>query len=478
MPELNPFEIDLISRYVKNQNITFSHLPDDLIDHFCCEVENEMNSGMSFREAYLAVRQKTGQRRLNEIQEETLYAIDTNYRKMKNTMKISAVAGTILLGFASLFKIMHWPLAGILMTLGALTLAMVFLPSTLIVLWKESHSHKRLFLLISAFFAAFFFIAGILFKVQHWPGAGIMITLAGISSVLFLVPSLLLTRLRDTETREKKPVYVVGAIGIMIYITGFLFKMQHWPLAGVLLISGFLILFAVVFPWYTRISWKNENHIRAEFIYLVIGSLAIVIPAALTMTNVQNTYNQGYFSHMKQENSLYDFLHQGNMIMQSSASDSVNYDKLQMVHDASVKMISVVDSIEAKMIGTAEGQPGTPVEDPYQITKTEKGQKISFEELSNPFHPVPVKNFLLPGTSPRIQLENALTEYKKSFAKFMSENEMMNLEKTLDISTYLPQQTGENEKISMMTGLHSLAMLKNSVLTVECIVMKSLDNTK
>jgi hypothetical protein len=271
---------------------------------------------MSFRNAYLEARKKISPRRLIEIQQETLYAIDTKYRKMKNTMKTSAVAGTILFGLASLFKIMHWPLAGILMTLGAFTLALVFLPSALAVLWKESHNRKRLFLLISAFFAAFFFIAGILFKVQHWPGAGIMITLAGLSAVIFLIPSLLLTRLRDTGIREKKPVYVVGAIGIMIYITGFLFKMQHWPLAGVLLISGFLILFAIVLPWYTRISWKNENFIKAEFIYLVIGSLAIVIPAALTMTNVQNNYNKGYlynkiyFTHLGQEKILYDYLYQ------------------------------------------------------------------------------------------------------------------------------------------------------------------------
>ncbi len=32
---------------------------------------------------------------------------------MKNTMKISGIAGTIMFGFATLFKIQHWPLAGV-----------------------------------------------------------------------------------------------------------------------------------------------------------------------------------------------------------------------------------------------------------------------------------------------------------------------------------------------------------------------------
>lgn len=478
MPELSPGEIDQISRYIKSQGITISHLPDDLIDHFCCEVENEMMKGSSFNDSFNAVRRKTGSRRLVEIQEETLYAIDTKYRKMKNTMKISGVAGTILFGFAALFRIMHWPLAGILMTLGALTLALVFLPSALVVMWKESHSQKRLFLFISAFFAAFFFIAGILFKVQHWPGTGLIITASGISAVLFLVPSLLLTRLKDTGTKEKKPVYVIGAIGIITYIAGLLFKMQHWPFAGVLLISGFFILFAIVFPWYTRISWKNENSIRAEFIFLVVGSLALVMPAALAMTNVRNDCNKGYFVHLRQEESLYDYLNQDNITLLSSCRDLLNYDKMLQVHGASLKLISFVDSIEAKMIATAEGQPGTPVEKPSRIAQTESRQKVSYEELSKPFHPVPVKDFLLPGTSSESRLESALAEYRKSLAGFIPENEMLNLDKILDISIYIPEQENEKENTSLIVGLHSMAMLKNSVLTVESIVMKSLSDNK
>ena len=83
---------------------------------------------------------------MKDIQEETLYAVDTKYRYMKNLMKISGVAGTVMFGFAALFKIQHWPGAGIMMTLGALILVFAFMPSALVVLWKETHSRKRLFL--------------------------------------------------------------------------------------------------------------------------------------------------------------------------------------------------------------------------------------------------------------------------------------------------------------------------------------------
>ena len=58
--------------------------------------EQEMAEGLDFPDAYRRVKEKIGYRRLKEIQEETLYAVDTKYRNMKKTMKISAIAGTIV----------------------------------------------------------------------------------------------------------------------------------------------------------------------------------------------------------------------------------------------------------------------------------------------------------------------------------------------------------------------------------------------
>ena len=184
MPELSIQNIQQITNDIRNQEIIFSHLADDLIDHICCDVESEMEKGIDFSEAYKLVKLKMGKRRIKEIQEETLYAIDTNYRYMKNTMKISGVAGTVLFGFAVLFKLQHWAGAGLMMVLGSVILAFVFMPTALGVLWKETRSTGKLFLFISAFLAGMFFIIGILFKVQHWPGAGTLLILAMLTGVM------------------------------------------------------------------------------------------------------------------------------------------------------------------------------------------------------------------------------------------------------------------------------------------------------
>ena len=60
MPELTLHHIEQISRDIRKQEIVFSHLLEDLIDHVCCDVEQEMQSGLNFTEAYQGVKQKMG----------------------------------------------------------------------------------------------------------------------------------------------------------------------------------------------------------------------------------------------------------------------------------------------------------------------------------------------------------------------------------------------------------------------------------
>jgi drug/metabolite transporter (DMT)-like permease len=104
-----------------------------------------------------------------------------------------------------------------MLTLGAVILAFVFIPSALGVLWKETHNRKKLFLFISAFIGGICLIIGTMFKVQHWPGAGILLSLSALFGIFFFIPVLLASKLQDQENKAKRPVYILGAIGIICY---------------------------------------------------------------------------------------------------------------------------------------------------------------------------------------------------------------------------------------------------------------------
>ena len=478
MPELSIEHIERIAREVKKQEIVFSHLADELIDHICCDVESEMEAGLTFLEAYIKVKQKIGRRRLREIQEETLYIIDTKYRFMKNTMKISGVVGTILFGFAAMFKIQHWPGAGIMLTLGALILAFVFMPSALGVLWKETRSGKKLVLFISAFLSAGFFITGILFKIQHWNGAAVFLLMTGVTVVVFLIPSILAAGLQDPEIKRERLVYILGAIGLMTFFTGFLFKFMHWQGAGALLMCGLSIIFLIVLPCYTWLKWKDEKYIKPGFIFLIAGSLAILLPSALLNLNLQRSFDEGFYSNLEEQQALYSFMHQNKNEFIVSYHDSSSYLMMHRLDSVTASLLSVIASVEEKMIGESEGKPGNPVENPSQIKQTEIGTEIEYRVLNKPFHTSPVRNFLVPGTESRNRIETATIEYRTYLSAIIPPDYLINIEKLLDPSTHITIPGDGNISISMMSGLHSLALMKNSLLTVEQYLLKVIAGVK
>ncbi len=467
MPELSFQDIDQISNDVRRQEITFSHLADELIDHICCDVEYEMKNGLGFRDAYRSVREKMGHRRLKEIQEETLFAVDTKYRNMKRTMKISAIAGTVMLGFAALFKIMHWPGAGILLTLGAFTLAFVFMPSALTVLWKETHSGKKLFLYISAFVTAMLFIIGVAAKVQHWPLAALILMVACLSGIFAFIPALLAARLKDQENRSKKPVYILGAAGLVFYTLALLCKIQHWPGANLMMMCGVIIIFLVVFPWYTWLTWKEEKNVSAKFIVMVAGSLAIVLPGVLLNLSLQRNYDAGYYIQQKEQQAMFEYKFVQNQSFINNCKDSTAYPVLAGINGKTNDLLKLINDTEAKMIALAEGKPGIPADLTYQIKGTESVPEIQFNLLRAPFHNVPFREFLADGSGSRTELNTALIEYSDYLSGLTPGSDFVKYAKLLDPSAYLPEFNPETDRVSLMTGLHMLQLMKNGILTAE-----------
>jgi len=475
MPELSFQNIEDIVLDIRRQEITFSHLADELIDHLCCDVENEMQHGLGFAEAYSRVKQRMGPRRIKEIQEETLYAVDSKYRKMKNTMKISGIAGTIMFGFATLFKIQHWPLAGILMLLGAVTLALIFMPSAMVVLWKETHNRNRLFLFISGFVTGMLFIFGTLFKIQHWPVAGIILSVSVLSAVFFFIPSLLLNRLADPDNKPKRVVYILGSAGAILYIAGTLFKIQHWPMASLFMVLSLIILFMVVLPWYTWVTWKDERYVSASFIFIIIGSLLIIVPGALINLNLRNMYNEGYYPHILKEERLYEVSLGMNKSLLARYHDSLCYGDMEVLHSKTADVLALLEKVETKMVGVSEGKLLDTVLNNQSVPRSEKGFDIRNNVLESPFSKVPSGELLMPGCSVRQDLDKVLERYLDYAASLTPEKDSGKFRGLLDPSVYLPAGTAAQQELTLLSALHTMDILKNNVVAVEshllaCIV--------
>jgi hypothetical protein len=126
------------------------------------------------------------------------------------------------------------------------------------------------------------------------------------------------------------------------------------------------------------------------------------------------------------------------------------------------------------MVAESEGKPGMPVLSTQQIIQTERGSEIQYKSLTSPFNPGPVKDFLLPGCTYRKELDAALTTYMNYLSGLPSGGELKTFKGLLDATIYLPGENPKSSEISLMTGLHSLMLLKNSLLTVELSALTSI----
>jgi len=308
MPELQEKEIELISVDIEKQGLTFTPLRNELLDHICCEIEIEMEHGMTFNNAYRKVRERMGQRRIRKIQDETLTLISKKYRRMKRIMYGLGIAAPILLISAAIFKVFHWPGASLLVTLALFIIGMVFLPVFVMVRIRDTRRQDepvpmRLYLTGVVF--GMLSILGALFKVQHWPGAGWMLTIGLTGTALLFLPMYAIHQIRsatEEQRRVKRRLWIGGTVTGVLLILGALFKIMHWPGAGIVILVSWSLVAVVLIPLLVLSQLRqNDNRVGNFFMILLVSVAVSVFFLALSRT-VPDYYNLGYF--MLEDNFL------------------------------------------------------------------------------------------------------------------------------------------------------------------------------
>lgn len=122
-------------------------------------------------------------------------------------------------------------------------------------------------------------LLGVLFKSMHWPGAGILILSGVVYGVVYTIVYLS-KGLKTLGEGLPKTAGVIGAITIAIVMLGFLFKLMHWPGAGILVIVSHVALFitAVLFiiDAYQESDEKLKNY-KALLGFIVFVLITIML---------------------------------------------------------------------------------------------------------------------------------------------------------------------------------------------------------
>jgi len=136
--------------------------------------------------------------------------------------------------------------------------------------------------------------AGVIFKIMHWPGASILLTL-GIFVLLFIfLPPALLSSYKGEGRRENLALYVITWITCLVIFISMLFKIQHWPGAGLLMVISLPFPFVVFLPVYLYVTGKNERHniyntVAILFLLTIISSISALLALNVSKDRIDDS---------------------------------------------------------------------------------------------------------------------------------------------------------------------------------------------
>ena len=212
MVDITEQNIREITVLVEARGVEMKELSYDLVDHICCMIEEKMESGKNYASALEESIASFGKKGIRQIQEETTFLLTKNILAMRKTMHITGITSAILLLLATIFKIRHWPGAGVMYVLGIVSLCLIFMPIFLTVRVKEKIGKPRLWINVVGTLSAFILCFGILFKIMHWPLANILMTSGGIMVIFIYLPLYIFNYYKNKELRTNTVITTVVAI--------------------------------------------------------------------------------------------------------------------------------------------------------------------------------------------------------------------------------------------------------------------------
>jgi len=136
---------------------------------------------------------------------------------------------------------------------------------------------------------------GLILKVNHWPTAGILITTGTLILVLIFLPIALINNYKVEGNNQNRMLYIVTYITCLVVFIGMLFKIMHWPYAGIGLFIALPFPYIVFLPVFLVVTAKNKNfNIYNTVFVLLMLALNSVFSALLALNVSKETINDSY----------------------------------------------------------------------------------------------------------------------------------------------------------------------------------------
>ena len=123
-------------------------------------------------------------------------------------------------------------------------------------------------------------LVGVIFKTQHWPGAGVILMLGIVAFAAIYAILLFIDRQKSLKSSIAKTSNLFVLLAMVLISVGFLFKMQHWPGAGVIIYVCNVALLALIPIKYLQAA-KEKDKVKSTNFYNEAFVITIVLGFSL-----------------------------------------------------------------------------------------------------------------------------------------------------------------------------------------------------
>jgi hypothetical protein len=219
---LSDKQIDYILNDIGARGVEMESLQQNLLDHVCCIIEQNLEANGDFENFYQKTIQTFYKDELWEIEEETLLLLTyKNYYTMKKIMINSGIFSASTFFAGSIFKIMHWPGSGPLIILAMLASSFIFLPLFFLFKKNETTDSKNKIIVAIGSTNGILFCISMLFKIMHWPGAHALWLITIGMMVFVFVPLFFFNGIKNEATKTN----TIATTIILIIVAGFFFAL-------------------------------------------------------------------------------------------------------------------------------------------------------------------------------------------------------------------------------------------------------------
>ena len=215
-------------------------------------------------------------------------------------------------------------------------------------------------------------------KINHSAGAAHILTLGIILLVLVFLPLALINHYRAEGNSQNKLLYIVTWITAFVVFTAMLFKILHWPKAGIMLMVSLPFPYVVFLPVFliTTSKIKNFNIYNTVYVLLMLAILSVfsaLLALNVTPQRIAESLTMSLNYH-KMEKVLKD--HSPGRTLQSG---TVKYSNVIQKAD---ELLAVVDEAQSQLFIKAETTKELWITNPGKSNYLDarNNEKIMFRE--------------------------------------------------------------------------------------------------